>query len=62
MKNKQIPKTVKVLTNTGIEIGAVLENGRLITDSSQYKRVKDTRGVYRITKYSDSWLSAYRQR
>lgn len=62
MKNKPLTKTVKILTNTGIEIEAVLEGGKLVTDNSIYKRVKDTRGVYRITKYSDSWLNAYRTR
>jgi hypothetical protein len=62
MKNKTFSKTVKILTNTGIEIDAVLEGGKLVTDDSIYKRVKDIRGVYRITKYSDSWLNAYRPR
>lgn len=62
MKNKTLNKTVKVLTNIGIEIEAILEKGKLVTDNSIYKRVKDARGVYRITKYSDSWLNAYRVR
>lgn len=62
MKNKTLSKTIKVITNIGTEIEAALEGGKLVTDDSIYKRVKDTRGVYRITKYSDSWLNAYRPR
>lgn len=53
-------KTIKYPTNIGTYVEAVLENGKLITDSSEYKRVKDTKGIYRITKYSDSWLNLKR--
>lgn len=59
LKNN-IYKTIR--TNIGTEVKAIEINGQLVTDSSIYKRVKDIYGVFRITRFSDSWLNAYKIR
>lgn len=62
IKYKKIEQSREIKTNIGTTIKALVNHGKIEQDYSIYKRIKDVRNVWRITRFSDSWLNAYRPR